>query len=204
MEGFNTFRETVISRMHEMAAVAEAMGKKAEGLQAEARDEMHKAVKEIHAQQMVFQDFAERVRHYESGAWEKGVEEVEKAWADFEKLAAYAAGKFDGEREAIAARSGAQFKHWLEVVDQYSHKVAKLADDERERFDHLIDDLRDKQKDAEDWVREINAANANTWQAMSKGFEGAWEAFEGAVTTAKDEFEKTFGSGQGDSKDKDS
>ena len=199
MEGFNEFRESVKARMTEMSAVVDAFGKKADELQSEAREEMRKAVQEMQAHQKVLQDYTERLRQYESEAWEKGAKEVEKAWSEFEKLASYAAGRFDSEREAYTARAEAQLKNWWSVVDQYSERVAQVADEERERFRNLIDDLRHKQKNAEGWFHQVGASNADGWKTVAKGFEDAWQQFDSAAKTAAGEFEKMF-KGQGDNK----
>src|SRR6056297_2046857 len=92
------------------------------------------------------------------------------------------------EKDAYRQKLEARLDQWRAEIDKLQAKAAEAGADARVEYEKQVDELREKQDEAREKLKELDNASDDAWQDIKEGVEKAWESLGDAVKSARERF----------------
>ena len=93
-----------------------------------------------------------------------------------------------GMREAYQQKVEAQLDEWKAEIDKMKAKADKAVAGSQLEYYKRIEELRSKQKSAQEKLKELKEAGGDAWGDLKAGVDLAWESLGEAVKSANSRF----------------
>lgn len=92
------------------------------------------------------------------------------------------------QKDAYVQKMKAKLDEWNAEIDKLKAKADQAGAEARIEYYNEIEDLKDKQKAAEQKLDGLRRAGDGAWQDLRRGIENAWEDMRTALQSATSRF----------------
>ena len=92
------------------------------------------------------------------------------------------------DKSAYRQKLEARLDQWRAEIDSLQAKAVEASANARMEYEKQVDDLRDKQKDAQAKLKELDETSGEAWKDLKGGIEKAWDDLGDAVKSAQERF----------------
>ena len=181
-------------RIDEMDAILTSLEGKAAGLQSDLRARADPALTELRKQRDQFRDTVKQQAEATEGVWINVKVKLESEWKAFEaELGKYMetfAKQAEQQRATFKSQADAQLRGWREAAVQLGDAAKSFAAEHRSDVDALINSMNSEAAAAEQRLRKLNEAGAQSWSALMTALTETRAAFDRANQAARDAFRK--------------
>lgn len=94
------------------------------------------------------------------------------------------------KRDAYVQKLKAKMDEWNAEIDKLKARADQAEAEAKIEYHQQIEDLREKRKEVEDKIAEVQQAGEGAWEDLRQGLENSWEILKAAFARAKSRFEK--------------
>jgi chromosome segregation ATPase len=100
------------------------------------------------------------------------------------------------QRDAYVEKMKAKLDEWNAEIDKLKARLDQADAESKVEYNRRLEDLRDKRRDVQNRIDEIQRAGENSWDDLKQGLENSWDILKKSVTRAKSEFEQGYKEGR--------
>jgi ElaB/YqjD/DUF883 family membrane-anchored ribosome-binding protein len=192
--GFHYYLNWAKARIDEMDAILTSLEGKTSLLQADLRAKADQALAELRKTRDQFRDAVKQQAGASEASWIDLKANLEAQWKAFEAEVRKYVDSFskqaEQQRAAFKSQADAQLKAWREAAGQLGNIAKGFAAEHRSDVDTLISRMNSEAASAEEKLRKLNEAGAQSWSALMSALTETRAAFDRANEAARDAFKK--------------
>lgn len=102
----------------------------------------------------------------------------------------------DSKKDAYVQKLKAKIDEWNADLDKLAAKADQAEGETKIKYQHKMQELREKRQDFEKKLENLNEASESAWEDLKEGVEKSWETWKDSFNKAKSEFDKAYKEGQ--------